>query len=1434
MPFPSPITSMKLRVSSGVSPSVETFEQNITYAHTGLNTVPITSELVSTLNGLPAGTIFTPSIVTTYGSDSLTAVYTTSVSNFVTKKITPTISLANIPNKIISDAPFSLSSFIITDSTGALSYSSSLSSVATVSSAGLVTILGTGTTTITVNQAASTNGVYSAATPVSSSFQVQLPPKEWKQRGFDIDGEEVEDWSGYSVSLSSDGTTLAIGGPFNDATGSDAGHVRVYKYDATKLTAQMDQTLSNFGPIGWNRLGADIDGEAVDDWSGASVSLSSDGTTLAIGAPYNNSASGFYAGHVRVYKYDANKLTAQMDQTLSNFGPIGWNRLGADIDGESVYNLSGFSVSLSSDGTTLAVGGRYGHSASDSYAGHVRVYKYDATKLTAQMDQASSNFGPGGWNRLGADIDGEATNDRSGWSVSLSSDGTTIAIGAPYNTASGLDAGHVRVYKYDANKLTAQMDQTSSNFGPIGWNRLGEDIDAEAADDESGTSVSLSYDGTILAIGAQYNNDASGSYAGHVRVYKYDANKLTAQMDDETLSNFGPIGWNRLGEDIDAEAPDDSSGYSVSLSFDGTTLAIGAPFNSASVSDSGHVRVYKYDANKTDAVTDQTSLTFGPIGWNRLGADIYGEAADDCSGYSVSLSSDGTTLAIGAPFNSASGTDAGHVRVYKYDLYPTLGTFSLPSDILIYTNQTITRQLTPPTSNSNGLFVYTSSNTAVATITNNAGVYSINVIGGGSTTITATQTASGIYASTSVSYILVVSVVYSTLGIFSLPSDVSLYMNETITRQLTPPTSNISDAFTFTSSNTDVATITNNAGVYSINVIGGGSTTITATQAASGIYASTSVSYTLVVSVVYSTLGTFSLPTDIIYMNQMVTRQLTPPTSNRPGAFTFTSSNTAVATITNDAGVYSVNVIGAGTSIITATQAASGIYASTSVSSTLIPLYSTWRQRGADIDGEAIYDESGYSVCLSSDGTTLAIGAPYNNDANGSYAGHVRVYKYDATKLTAQMDDETSSNFGPIGWNRLGADIDAEAADDSSGYSVSLSSDGTTLAIGAPYNSASGSYAGHVRVYKYDANKLTAQMDETLSNFGPIGWNRLGADIDGEAADDSSGLSISLSSDGTTLAIGAPFNSASGTDAGHVRVYKYDANKLTAQMDDETSPNFGPIGWNRLGADIYGEAENDWSGSSVSLSSDGTTLAVGGILNDGNGEDAGHVRVYKYDATKLNAQMDQTLSNFGPIGWNRLGEDIDGEAAGDVSGVSVSLSSDGTTLAIGGPYNDASGSYAGHVRVYKYDANKLTAQMDDETLSNFGPVGWNRLGADIDAEAAHDESGTSVSLSYDGTILAIGGPYNSTNGSSAGHVRVYKYDANKLTAQMDETLSNFGPIGWNRLGADIYGEAEYENAGWCVSLSSDGTTLAIGAPFNNESYSSAGHVRVYKYDLYPT
>ena len=95
--------------------------------------------------------------------------------------------------------------------------------------------------------------------------------------------------------------------------------------------------------------------------------------------------------------------------------------------------------------------------------------------------------------QIGSDINGETTGDQSGRSVSSSSDGTIVAIGAWYNDGNGTSSGHVRVYSWDGSN----------------WDQLGSDIDGEAADDGSGWSVSLSSDGTIVAIGAR-KNDANG------------------------------------------------------------------------------------------------------------------------------------------------------------------------------------------------------------------------------------------------------------------------------------------------------------------------------------------------------------------------------------------------------------------------------------------------------------------------------------------------------------------------------------------------------------------------------------------------------------------------------------------------------------------------------------------------------------------------------------------------------------------------------------------------------------------------------------------------------------------------------------------------------------------------------------------------------------
>ena len=267
-------------------------------------------------------------------------------------------------------------------------------------------------------------------------------------------------------------------------------------------------------------------------------------------------------------------------------------------------------------------------------------------------------------------------------------------------------------------------------------------------------------------------------------------------------------------------------------------------------------------------------------------------------------------------------------------------------------------------------------------------------------------------------------------------------------------------------------------------------------------------------------------------------------------------------------------------------------------------------QIGVNIDGEAAGDESGRSVSMP-DANTLAIGAD-GNDGGGIGAGHVRAYTWSGTA-----------------WVQKGVDIDGEAADDLSGRSVSMP-DANTLAIGAPYNDGGGSGAGHVRVYTWSGTA----------------WVQKGVDINGEAAGDYSGISVSMP-DANTLAIGADQNDGGGIGAGHVRVYTWSG-----------------TAWVQKGVDINGEGTTNWSGRSVSMP-DANTLAIGATYNDGGGILAGHVRVYTWSGTA----------------WVQKGVDIDGEGDGDYSGYSVSMP-DANTLAIGAHGNDGNGVDAGHVRVY--------------------------------------------------------------------------------------------------------------------------------------------------------
>jgi len=401
--------------------------------------------------------------------------------------------------------------------------------------------------------------------------------------------------------------------------------------------------------------------------------------------------------------------------------------------------------------------------------------------------------------------------------------------------------------------------------------------------------------------------------------------------------------------------------------------------------------------------------------------------------------------------------------------------------------------------------------------------------------------------------------------------------------------------------------------------------------------------------------------------------------------------------------------------------------------------YAQWTQLGSDIDGKAEGGHGGLLVSLSVDGNIVAIGEAYS-DINGNDSGQVRIYQWNG-----------------IQWIQRGNDIDGEAEEDKSGGAVSLSADGTIVAIGAKDNSnTNGDRSGHVRIYQWDGAE----------------WIQLGSDIDGESRDDDSGSALSLSANGTVIAIGAPYDSTNGV----VRIYEWNETEWTQRGNDID----GEMAWSLSG----------YSGASVSLSSNGTIVAIGAPRNRGfSGNNSGHVRIYQWNGTT----------------WTQLGDDIDGEAAEDESGSSVSLSADGAVVAIGAHGNNGNGSNSGHVRIYQYDGN-----------------GWVQRGNDIDGETAGDmapshsggiESSASLSLSADGNTVAIGAFLNDGNGDQSGHVRVFYW-----TERVQQWV----------LRGNIYGKATGNRSGYSVSLSADGNIVASGASYNESYFPESTEVRIYQ------
>ena len=366
-----------------------------------------------------------------------------------------------------------------------------------------------------------------------------------------------------------------------------------------------------------------------------SSSANTTGTILAYGAPRGDLSAANNDGYVRVHQYDG----------------ATWKQLGADIGGDSIGDQFGYSVSLDDDGDTLVAGARFDDgwmstSAGSGYdQGHARVFRYSG----------------GSWSQLGADIeptqhDVSASGDYFGQAVSINGPGDRVVIGAPqlFSAYRGSDPSYLNDDSRDGEAGYAEV----YTYGGSSWSKTGSRLRCfePTPDDLFGASVSISQDGSIVAIGCPryiYQTADDKLRTG----YEEDFNRgvVEAFKYNETSSD-----WDRLGSPIHGKISQGQFGHDVSLSDDGLTLAIAGNRDYEKGVLAGRVEVYQYIE---DAVGGE---------WVQKGSSLLGEYKYDYYGYSVSISQDGSILAVGATgydggVGAGSSLSQGRTYVYKYD-----------------------------------------------------------------------------------------------------------------------------------------------------------------------------------------------------------------------------------------------------------------------------------------------------------------------------------------------------------------------------------------------------------------------------------------------------------------------------------------------------------------------------------------------------------------------------------------------------------------------------------------------------------------------------------------------------------------------------------------------------------------------------------------------
>ena len=327
-----------------------------------------------------------------------------------------------------------------------------------------------------------------------------------------------------------------------------------------------------------------------------------------------------------------------------------------------------------------------------------------------------------------------------------------------------------------------------------------------------------------------------------------------------------------------------------------------------------------------------------------------------------------------------------------------------------------------------------------------------------------------------------------------------------------------------------------------------------------------------------------------------------------------------------------------------------------------------WVQLGQDINGTGVNATLGRDVAISSDGTIIAVGADGFDDGDNTTTGTGKVCVFELSNGS---------------WVQLGQELlGSENGNRLFGNEVCLSSDGSILAVGAPagtigsasvYQNQGGTWVqlgddinGNVSELFGNGLALSAEgMRLAIGGDGLTGggvlrvfdfdsladdWTQVGQTVVG-MDNDRIGGNVDISDDGSIVAVSAGGNQDVAVGSGAVRVYR------------DTGGT-----WTQIGDDLNGTLLKQF-GSSLSLSSDGSIVAVGAF---GNGMPA-------FGLADPEGPCERIFRNEND-NWVELAL-ISGEPS-SFFGLQSHLSSDSRTLAVGAQSFDGAGFNRGLVRVF--------------------------------------------------------------------------------------------------------------------------------------------------------